>query len=116
MEFTKYYDDPEGLVRTGLAVVLAVAAISSFRKGNRLRGLLAGIGAIGVGYRAQSDAEDLGKTLDIGSPSETDSPSGGSREAELVCAACGDPIRVGQGRGPNENDEIVHDICEATSE
>jgi len=116
MALTNYYEDHEGLVRTGLTVVLAVVAISSFRRGNRLRGLLAGLGAIGIGYRMQTDSDDLGEALDISSPAETDSATGDSRENGLICAACGEPIVLGQGRGPNENDAIVHDSCKAASE
>ncbi|WP_135822385.1 DUF2892 domain-containing protein [Halostella litorea] len=115
MGFTAYYDDHEELVQTGLAVVLAIVAISSFRKGKRLRGLLAGLGAIGVSYRMQGESETLGETFDISS-SETGSPGDESGEGELTCAACGEPIHVGQGRGPNENDEIVHDTCKQPSE
>lgn len=116
MALTNYYEDHEGLVRTGLTVILAIVAISSFRKGNRLRGLLAGLGAIGVGYQMQTDTEDLGEALDISSPAETDSATPDAREDGFICEACGEPIVLGQGRGPNENDEIVHDSCRAASE
>ncbi|WP_254271913.1 YgaP-like transmembrane domain [Haloarcula marina] len=34
-----------------------------------------------------------------------------SRSNWLTCAACGDPIRSGQSRGPNADGDIVHDDC-----
>jgi hypothetical protein len=29
----------------------------------------------------------------------------------MRCAACGEPIVVGQGRQPNDDDDTVHDAC-----
>ena len=40
------------LVRTVLAVILAVAAVWAFRRGNRAVGLAAGLGAVGAGFNA----------------------------------------------------------------
>lgn len=46
--------------------------------------------------------------------SDGDTPSAGTnrRGRTLTCAACGEPIVPGQGRGPDENDDIVHDRCQ----
>lgn len=96
------------LVSTIIAVVLALIAIRSVRRGNRLRGLLAGAGALGAGYaaatRTGSDAAEIEVEDDRRSTPATD-------EATLRCAACGDAIRTGQRRRPNENYETVHESC-----
>lgn len=119
------------LARALLAVVLTVAAIRSLRNGKRVRGLLAGIGALAFGFNATTkycganDALDIDTTgdevsLEINEPGEetdsNDEPASVApthdQESQLTCAACGDPIVVGEWRGPNENDEIVHDDCQ----
>jgi len=69
-----------------------------------LRGVLAGVGALALGLGVRSDSSDL--TGMIGST---------EGDVELRCAACGQPIRPGQMRGPNENDEIVHEDCKAAA-
>ena len=107
MDLRKIAGERGRLLRTILTVVLAAVAISSLRKGKRLRGLLAGVGALALGYSVTSGFGGGMETLRI---SET------SEDGQLRCAACGQPIRTGQRRGPNANDEIVHDACMATAE
>ena len=97
------------LVRTALAAALGVLTLRSLRKGKRLRGVLAGLGAVALGYTASSEpGEEMDRIvedLDIGSTSES------TDEAELRCAICGEPIVVGQARTPNEDGETVHEAC-----
>lgn len=102
MDLAENRDGRDSLVRTVLAVALALVALASLREGKRLRGVLAGVGALALGYAATGESTELAGTLDIETTDE---------EAELRCAICGDPIRPGQSRGPNEDNEIVHDDC-----
>jgi hypothetical protein len=90
------------LATAALAVALAAVSLSSFRRGKRLNGVLAGAGALAVGYNLASGSRDAMEPIEV----ETVDEDGGLR-----CAACGEPIRPGQLRGPNENDEIVHESC-----
>jgi hypothetical protein len=117
------------LVRIVLAVALAVLAIRSFRDGKQAAGVLAGLGAGVLGYSATAEDRALTEEIDIetlrgddsaGETSESDSierTSGldstdtSGKDGRLRCAACGDPIVPGQGRGPNANNKIVHRDC-----
>jgi len=59
---------------------------------------------------------DTGSTVDASGETRAESGGGSaeqkSRQSEsLICARCGEPIRVGQARGPNEQNEIVHESC-----
>ena len=111
------------LARALLAVVLTVAAIRALKNGKRVRGLLAGIGALVFGFNATTkycganDALDIdttsdGVSVDIeGLGGDTADTSDDDAAAGLTCASCGEPIVPGQRRGPNDDDEIVHDDC-----
>jgi hypothetical protein len=121
------------LVRAVLAVVLSIVAVRWLKGGKKVRGLLAGIGAVGFGFNATTgycgvnDTLDIDTTTDEGTDfdSETDTttdrtaPATSTAAADtepttnrrMTCAACGDPIEVGQPRGPNDEDEIVHERC-----
>jgi hypothetical protein len=110
------------LVRVLLAVVLTVAAIRSLKNGKRVRGLLAGIGALVFGFNATTkycgandvlgiDTSGDGVSVEIEGLGDDDSSEPAS-EGALTCANCGEPIVPGQRRGPNDDDEIVHDACE----
>jgi hypothetical protein len=94
------------LVRIVLAAGLAVVALRSLRRGRRVRGVLAGLGAVALGYSAVTESNDviehLVEDLDTEAASET---------TRLRCAICGDPIVPGQSRRPNENNETVHEAC-----
>jgi hypothetical protein len=90
------------LARALLAVGLGVVAISSLRKGKRLSGALAGAGALALGYGATTGSGERTQVFDIDATHE---------DEKLRCAICGDPIRPGQSRGPDANDEIVHEAC-----
>ena len=92
------------IVRAILVGILTVVAVNSIRKGNRLNGVLAGVGALALGYSATTGSGELTETLGI------------SEDAPLRCAICGQPILTGQRRGPNANDEIVHDACMVSAE
>ncbi|MBX0323999.1 DUF2892 domain-containing protein [Halomicroarcula sp. F13] len=119
------------LARAALAVVLTIAAIRSFRNGKRVRGLLAGAGALVFGFNASTkycgvnDALDVDTSVGVAedesdddtavvstddetTESATESATAG---ASLTCAACGEPIVVGESRSPNEDGKTVHDAC-----
>lgn len=68
-----------------------------------MRGALAGVGALALGFDATRESGGPTVEYDFDTTDE---------EAELYCAICGEPIRPGQWRGPNEDDEIVHDACQ----
>jgi len=105
MELPKNFRDNR-LTSTLLAVGLSVFALRSLRGGKRLRGVLAGLGAVAFGYRASTQSGDvverIEEEIEIGSESE---------DVRQRCAVCGDPIVAGQLRRPNENDETVHEAC-----
>lgn len=110
MELTQNLEDRDVPVRTLLAVALAVFALWSLRKGKRVRGVLAGLGAFALGWRASTESGDLMERLTDDSGTEPTSEAG-----QLRCAICGEPIVAGQSRVPNEDDETVHEAClEAT--
>ena len=112
MELRKTVSDRKGLVRRLSTAVLAVVAVRSLRRGKRVTGALAGAGALALGLKARSGSGDLTAGLDIDAPiGDSDADTDAEEEAQLHCAACGEPIVPGQSRGPNENDEIVHDDC-----
>jgi uncharacterized membrane protein len=102
MDLNEAGDSRGRIARTLLAVGLAVVAVGSLRKGKRLRAVLAGAGALALGYAATSEPGELAETLDV---------RGDEEDVKLRCAACGQPIRPGELRRPNENDETVHDAC-----
>lgn len=114
------------LVRLLLTVVLSIAAVRWLRSGKRLRGLLAGVGALGLGFNATTGYCGVNDTLDVDTTVDgvsidfdDDTAEDGQSTAtsdetgkhSLTCAACGEPIVPGQSRGPNSDDEIVHDDC-----
>lgn len=103
------------LLRIVLAAVLAVVAVGSLRNGKRLTGALAGVGAFALGYGATTDDTQLDgirETVESAATGEETTGEGG----ELRCAICGQPIRPGERRGPNEEGEIVHDACKESAE
>jgi hypothetical protein len=102
MELRKNVGDRNRLGRTALTIALTVVAIGSFRKGKRVSGVLAGVGALALGYNATTESGELTESLGIDATDE---------DAELRCAACDEPIRPGQRRRPNENDETAHEAC-----
>lgn len=107
MDVDRTAGDRKRLVRTLLAVGLLGVAIRSLRKGRRLNGLLAGGGAVILGYTATTQSGELREAVGIG----TNDEDGGFR-----CAVCGEPIVPGQARGPNENGETVHEACRESAE
>lgn len=133
--------NPAGRSRLGrglLAVAFAVVAVLAFRSGRRKTGLLAGLGALGVGVTAggsdrggiDTDSEvsaggDHGQSERSGATRSNDGSPGDARtvhgsasigqqsltRGSLTCASCGEPITLGEPRGPNDRDEIVHERC-----
>jgi hypothetical protein len=111
MELSQKRSDDDRLVRTLLAVGLAVFAFQSLRRGKRLRGLLAGLGAFALGFATQFESDSVTK-----GPVEEPETGSTNETGGFSCAACGEPIVVGQSRRPNEDDETVHEAClEATA-
>jgi len=53
------------LVRATLAVLLAVVAVRALRRGKRTTGLLAGIGALGLGFNATTCFCGLNRILGV---------------------------------------------------
>ncbi|QLH79862.1 DUF2892 domain-containing protein [Halosimplex rubrum] len=121
MDSTQSDDGNGRIARLVLAAGLGAAALWSLRKGKRLRGALAGVGAAALGYSATSDAdgvtEPLAEEFDIDATGESDEVESDAAESDhLRCAACGEPIVAGQVRSPNEDGETVHESClEATA-
>lgn len=89
------------------AAALAVVAIASLRSNRRVVGALAGVGAIGLGLASsRQNAPVVIETVK--------SRVRGSKTSEagsLSCAACHEPIVVGQVRQPNAENRPVHAEC-----
>jgi uncharacterized membrane protein len=105
MESTEIDVSRAGPVRLLSAVALGAVAIASLRKRKRLLALLSGAGAVALGYAATT-----GDTSAEQAPRASSIEPTGEREG-MRCAACGEPIVVGQGRQPNDDDDTVHDAC-----
>lgn len=104
MESNRRIADRDQLVRGVLTVVLTAAAIRSIRKGKRLRGALTGGGALLLGYTVVTGTVRTPESFEL-------EPERPRASADLHCASCGQPIRLGQRRGPNAKDQIVHADC-----
>jgi len=73
------------LIRAVLAVVLTIVSLRWLRSGKRKRGLLAGIGALGLGFNATTGYCGINDTLDIDTTADDDdvfAPSGTDDETE----------------------------------
>jgi len=142
MDSDKNVGGRDRLIRAVLAVVLTIVSLRWLRSGKRKRGLLAGIGALGLGFNASTGYCGLNDTLDIDTTADDDdvfAPSDAGDEpaadestdvsvdftssddteasnvhanGELTCAVCEDPIVPGERRGPNDEGAIVHESCE----
>ncbi|GCF14911.1 hypothetical protein Harman_28460 [Haloarcula mannanilytica] len=140
MDTDKNVGGRDRLIRAVLAVVLTIVSLRWLRSGKRKRGLLAGIGALGLGFNASTGYCGLNDTLDIDTTIDDDDDvfapddepatdesadvsvdfsSEGDTEASevhkngtLTCAVCEDPIVPGERRGPNDQGDIVHETCE----
>lgn len=129
------------LLRAALAVVLSIVSVRWLKSGKRKRGLLAGVGALTLGFNATTgycgvneslgvdttaeddeddpfavdEADDDATEVDVDftTADDTDAQSVNARSnGALTCAVCDDPIVPGQRRGPNDEGVIVHDNCE----
>jgi uncharacterized membrane protein len=105
MESTEIDVSRAGPVRLLSAVALGAVAIASLRKRKRLLALLSGAGAVALGYTATT-----GEASTEQAPRANSIEPTGEREG-MRCAACGEPIVVGQGRRPNDEGDTVHDAC-----
>jgi hypothetical protein len=65
MNFDRNVGGRDRLVRAGLAVLLTVVAVRALRRGKRTTGLLAGVGALGVGFNATTCVCGLNRLLGI---------------------------------------------------
>lgn len=108
MEFDTLADDRDRLARVLLAGALALVSIVSFRKGRRLVGVLAGVGAVGIGYSASAESSTVKETVER--LRERESLLTGEKN-EMRCSACSEPILAGQVRRPNAENQIVHEHC-----
>jgi hypothetical protein len=120
------------LVRFALTIVLSILAVRWLRAGKRVRGLLAGVGALGFGFNATTGYCGVNDTLDIDTtdgdddvaidfdddasvedsdPVVVDEDDDAADTRSLTCGVCGDPIRPGQRRGPKDDGDIVHEDC-----
>jgi hypothetical protein len=70
MSKTKNVGGRDRLVRTLLAVVLSVVAVSILKEGRRKTGLLAGIGALAFGFNATTCFCGMNKALGIDTTDE----------------------------------------------
>lgn len=110
--------DRDRLVRTLLTVALATVALRWFRRGKRVRGLLAGGAAAALGFAGTAGRPDLEDVVGVDIEGATGVGLGGSAESDaaredgqLRCSICGDPIVPGQPRGPDPNDDPAHVAC-----
>jgi len=135
MDDTKNVGGRDRLGRFLLAAVLSIVSVRWLRRGKRVRGLLAGVGALVFGFNATTgycganDALGVDTTgeseevnIEFDEADDTSASSADSaatadagetqvREHYLTCADCGEPIIAGQSRGPNSQGDIVHDAC-----
>lgn len=100
MDLPEHGTDRGRLARIALTVLLALLAVRALLRGKRVRGVLATLGAVAVGY-SLVDSSDL-TVVDVERP---------AAESDLRCAVCGDPIVPGERRTPNEDGETVHETC-----
>ncbi|MFB6178437.1 MAG: DUF2892 domain-containing protein [Halorientalis sp.] len=124
-----------------LAGIVGVFSVRSLQQGKRVRGVLTGIGALALGYTAATGGRRTADRIEVDATSvDTSQPDSTATEtatettdestsvdgsatddgtsavparasAQLTCAACGEPITLGQRRGPNDEGEIVHAEC-----
>jgi hypothetical protein len=115
MEFDKTVDDTDRLARILLAAALALVAAASYRK-NRLVGVLAGIGAAGIGYTVAVQPPEAerasGAELEVETTTTPETETAAADDDHgMRCAACKEPIVVGESRRPNRENRIVHESC-----
>jgi len=142
MDSDKNVGGRDRLIRAVLAVVLTIVSLRWLRSGKRKRGLLAGVGALSLGFNASTGYCGFNDTLDIDTTADDDdvfAPSDADDEpttdesadvsvdftssddteastvhanGKLTCAVCENPIVPGERRGPNDQGAIVHESCE----
>ena len=102
MVLNKGVDDREQIARILLTAALAAVAVRLLRGDNRPMAVLAGAGAVALGYSTATGLADRKKESGA-DPIE--------RDEEMRCSICGEPIVPGQSRGPDSDNEIVHEAC-----
>ena len=100
MDFDEPDSDRGRLARIALTALLSLLAVRALLQGKRLRGVLAAVGAVALGYTLVDSSELT--VIDVEKP---------EAESELRCAICGEPIVPGERRTPNEDGETVHEAC-----
>jgi hypothetical protein len=65
MPFERNVGGRDRLARAALAVILTVVAVLAIRRGERTAGLLAGVGALGLGFNATTCVCGLNRLLGI---------------------------------------------------
>lgn len=106
MDLNETVDGRDRPVRILLTVALLAFAVRSLRRGKRVTGALAGLGAVAVGYSLTTDTRELAEVIEV----ET-----GGEDDQMRCAECGDPIVPGERRRPNADGETAHETCLETS-
>lgn len=100
MDRPEHGTDRSRIARIALTALLALLAVRAVLQGKRVRGVLAALGAVALGYTLV-DSSDL-TVVDVERRAD---------ESDLRCAVCGDPIVPGERRTPNEDGETVHETC-----
>lgn len=95
-------NDREQIARILLTAALAAVSVGLFQRDERPMAVLAGAGAVALGYDTAIGLADL---------KEQSSADPTDRDERMRCSICGEPIVPGQARGPNSDDEIVHEAC-----
>jgi hypothetical protein len=72
MDSDKNVGGRDRLIRAALAVVLTIVSVRWLRSGKRKRGLLAGVGALGLGFNASTGYCGFNDTLDIDTTADDD--------------------------------------------
>lgn len=102
MVLNKDVDDREQIARILLTAALAAVAVRLLRRGKRPIAVLVGVGAIALGYSTATGLANLKEESGV-DPID--------RDEGMRCSICGEPIAPGQSRGPNSDNEIVHEAC-----
>jgi hypothetical protein len=101
MDDSKNVGGRDRLVRFGATVVLSILAVRWLRAGKRIRGLLAGVGALGFGFNATTGYCGVNDALDIDTAGEDDdvaidfdSDAADADSSDAAAADDGDPVVV----------------------
>jgi hypothetical protein len=62
-------------------------------------------------FSTEADTTDVETDTAATGETETTEEAEATTDGGLTCAFCGEPIKTGQRRGPNDQGQIVHDDC-----